>query len=119
MKLSVVFFIGAACVLLLLQCATSQLCPQCICRSSYSPVCAVNTVTGKLRGFSSQCVLNCTNKCRDNRFEYLGLGRCGRYTPRTTKPPAATTTTASTAATTATRKTVVTTPLPYHTYYEP
>ncbi|KDR23288.1 uncharacterized protein LOC110839703 [Zootermopsis nevadensis] len=73
-----------AAFLLAVQSATCQLCPQCTCRNSYAPVCARNKVTGKLRGFSSQCVLNCTNKCRDNRFEYLGPGRCGHFTTRTT-----------------------------------
>ncbi|XP_069677913.1 uncharacterized protein [Periplaneta americana] len=102
MKCSVMIFAGTVCVLLLIQCATSQICPQCMCRSSYSPVCARHSETNKLRGFANKCVFDCNNKCRNNKFVYLGSGRCGKYLTTTTSRPTTTTTT-----------TIPTTPLPY------
>ncbi|PSN37204.1 hypothetical protein C0J52_15105 [Blattella germanica] len=66
-------------LLVLGQLVSSQVCPQCKCQPVYNPVCGINDSTGKYRGFSNKCILECSNTCKPNKFKYLGPGRCGPY----------------------------------------
>ncbi|XP_067004859.1 uncharacterized protein [Anabrus simplex] len=79
MRAATVLFVGLVAAVLLVQCLA--VCPQCSCPASYEPVCSYNKVTGRYRGYSSRCVLDCTNKCRkgeNDKFEFRFNGRCGK-----------------------------------------
>ncbi|KAK7873923.1 hypothetical protein R5R35_012937 [Gryllus longicercus] len=79
MRTSVVIVCGVLAVLVALEQASAQkVCPQCACPAIYDPVCAFNKVTRRYRGFSSRCEMDCTNKCRQNRFDFHAKGRCGK-----------------------------------------
>nr|CAD7434150.1 unnamed protein product [Timema monikensis] len=42
----------------------AAVCPLCTCPASYEPICAQRQDNKSLRGFSSRCVLGCSNQCR-------------------------------------------------------
>ncbi|KAK9747342.1 hypothetical protein QE152_g5372 [Popillia japonica] len=83
-------------MIILLAVLTDAICPKCLCRISYQPLCAVQENTGKYRGFNSECVLNCSNKCFRNKYKFLGYGRCGTVRKRIEEEARMRTTTAPT-----------------------
>ncbi|XP_049773657.1 uncharacterized protein LOC126161683 [Schistocerca cancellata] len=83
----VVAVLVAGCLLLVMaELCRAQLCSNCECLPEpvYRPLCARQEGTGKYRGFRSLCELQCSNRCRKNKYMFVAQQRCGKYLAKLT-----------------------------------
>ncbi|XP_046385120.1 uncharacterized protein LOC124155388 isoform X2 [Ischnura elegans] len=85
-----VLVLAAVVVVVLAAVAEAQLCALCECPATNALVCG-RTIGAdgrvKFRGFSSRCVMECNNKCRKTKYEFVKRGRCGPKVPKPTRNP--------------------------------
>ncbi|XP_049802525.1 Kazal peptide Pr13a-like [Schistocerca nitens] len=85
---TVSLLVAAVLVVAVAEVCLAQLCSHCEClpEPSSRQLCARQERTGKFRGFRSRCELDCSNRCRKDKYVFVANGRCGKYLATSTPP---------------------------------